>query len=195
MTGKPTLLLVAALLASAACGSESASVRTVTETVVSTTRVTEPSEEPGAKGLPGPVARTRAAILASLAAKDYEGLEKLIPADGFTYTYGAAFEGGPIAYWKEAAANGPDDPFQRLEAVLQLPYTLVEDAVVEDEYVWPFAYDRLPEDLTAEERADLVAAGAITQDQLDQMMSLGHYLGWRAGIRSDGTWIFFVAGD
>jgi hypothetical protein len=39
------------------------------------------------------------------------------------------------------------------------------------------------------------AAGAATLDQLNQMAEFGHYLGWRVGIRSDGTWIFFVAGD
>ena len=71
-----------------------------------------------------------------------------------------------------------------------LPYTEAQDI-----YVSPWAYDLDPAELTRREREILAAAGAATLDQLNQMAEFGHYLGWRVGIRSDGTWIFFVAGD
>jgi hypothetical protein len=45
------------------------------------------------------------------------------------------------------------------------------------------------------EQERLVDAGAASADEFEQMAEFGHYLGWRVGIRSDGTWAFFVAGD
>jgi hypothetical protein len=62
-------------------------------------------------------------------------------------------------------------------------------------YVWPWAYDKDPATLTDAQKQKLAAAGAATLGQLDEMAEFGHYLGWRLGIRRDGTWVFFVAGD
>jgi hypothetical protein len=144
--------------------------------------------EPSAQTLPAVVARKRVEILQTLKGRRFEELADLIPKGGFTYTYGEPFEGGPIAYWTELSKT--EAPLEKLEAVLQLPYTKVGD-----EYIWPFAYDRDPASLTPGAREQLIASGLVTEKQLDQMAELGHYLGWRAGIRSDGTWLFFVAGD
>jgi hypothetical protein len=128
--------------------------------------------------------------MAALDAGDFETLEALIPADGFTYTYGQPHPDGPVAYWLQLEQSGEDRPFTILRELLELPFTQVEDL-----YVWPFAYDRDPAELTEEERDQLAAAGAATRGQLAQMEQAGNYLGWRTGIAADGTWRFFVAGD
>jgi hypothetical protein len=137
---------------------------------------------------PAPVQRTRDQLLDAAAANDYDALAALIPESGFTYTYGGPYPGGPTAYWKQAAQEGDPAPITALKEILGMPYTKVGD-----NYVWPFAYDRNPASLTDAE-LDMLSRVASAQE-IEQWRQSGHYLGWRAGIRSDGTWIFFVAGD
>jgi hypothetical protein len=182
------------LVAQAGCGSPSSpetagtpsgdgpstAVEQPTETVV-------PSGPAPQKGLPQAVDDTRRALIRAAESRDYGALRKLIPKAGFTYTYGAGRD--PVTYWRELEDNG-ERPLETLAALLQLPHTKAQDI-----YVWPWAYDLDPAELTRREREILAAAGAATVDQLNQMAEFGHYLGWRVGIRSDGTWIFFVAGD
>jgi hypothetical protein len=139
--------------------------------------------------LPVTVEKTRRAIVEAASSRDYGALEELIPAQGFTYTYGGGEVGGPVGYWRELEDHG-EPPLETLGALLLLPYTKAEHA-----YVWPWAYDRDPAMLTGREQDRLVDAGAASADELKQMADLGHYLGWRVGIRLDGTWVFFVAGD
>jgi hypothetical protein len=161
-------------------GSSTAVEQPPTETVV-------PTGPAPQKGLPPAVDDSRRALIRAAESRDYGALRKLIPKTGFTYSYGAG--GDPVAYWRELEDNG-ERPLETLAALLQLPYTEAQDI-----YVWPWAYDLDPAELTRREREMLAAAGAATLDQLNQMAEFGHYLGWRVGIRADGTWIFFVAGD
>ena len=137
---------------------------------------------------PTPVQRRRRILLDAAAEGNYATLAAQIPEQGFTYTYGAPFPGGPIAYWKQVAGERDPSPLAVLEAILAMPYTKVGD-----KYVWPFAYDRDPALLTNDE-LDMLARVA-SPEEIRQWQESGHYLGWRAGIRSDGTWVFFVAGD
>jgi hypothetical protein len=139
------------------------------------------------RALPPPVEETREQILAAAAAHDYEALGRLIPEEGFTFSYGAS--GRPIDYWKDLEAAG-ETPFETMAGLLALRHTRAGDM-----YAWPWAHDRDPAKLTNAQKKALAEAGAATRKQLDQMGELGHYLGWRLGIRRDGTWAFFVAGD
>ena len=144
------------------------------------------STSPG--GVPAAVEETRAALLAAAESGDYEALRPLIPADGaFKYTFGGPVDGGPIAYWQELERTTEARPLEALAAVLRMPYTLSRGY-----YYWPFAYD-VPDvaDLSPHERELLAPLGP-----LDTAFVEGSgYLGWRAGIAPDGTWVFFVAGD
>jgi hypothetical protein len=183
------LAVVAALAAGVAvgllAGRESAGETTVTETAVATETVTV--AETVAAGLPEPVERTRAALLAAAEAGDYEALRPHLPADGFSYTFGAPAPGGPVAYWRELERTTDERPLETLAAVLRLPYTLSRGL-----YVWPFAYDLAGRDeLTAHERELLAPLGGAAE----LFVPGTGYLGWRAGIRPDGSWAFFVAGD
>jgi hypothetical protein len=161
----------------------------VLEQAVETIRFFQPAGEaaPGTE-VPPAVEETRARILDAAEARDFEALAELIPEEGFTYSFGGEVEGGATAYWQQLEEESPERPLETLEAILRMPHTKVEDI-----YVWPFAYNRDVASLTPEERqilAPIADAAAI-----EGWTAYGSYLGWRAGIEADGTWVFFVAGD
>lgn len=182
------------LALAAGCGSEQGapvggtpSGATEPRPAETTTAEPIPTEPAPQKGLPVAVGETRQAIITAVGAHDYDALAALIPTSGFTFSYGAG--GGAIDYWRDLEAAG-ERPLDTMAALLALAHTRAGDI-----YVWPWAYDEDPADLTSEEKDALAGAGAATRGQLDEMAAFGHYLGWRLGIRRDGTWVFFVAGD
>lgn len=157
---------------------------TVTETTTATLVSTEEAAE---TGLPAEVARTRDALLEAATSGDYEALRPLIPETGFEYTFGSPVAGGPIAFWQELERTTDARPLLRLGQVLRMPYTLSRGI-----YYWPFAFDVASvDDLTAHERELLAPLGPL---ETVFGTDIG-YLGWRVGIRPDGEWVFFVAGD
>jgi hypothetical protein len=159
----------------------------VLEQAVGTIRFLEPAGEaaPGT-AVPPTVEETRAAILEAAEQRDYEELAALIPDEGFTYAFGGPVAGGPTAYWKQIESE--EDPLGQLAAILRMPHTKAEDI-----YVWPFVYDRDIGQLT-EEELEILAPIADAKD-IEGWTQYGGYIGWRAGIDADGTWVFFVAGD
>jgi hypothetical protein len=182
------LLVLVGALALAGCGggetvtvteSESTTeTETATETVTQTETVAEPV------GLPPAVAETHAALLEAAESGDYEALRPLLPDSGFSYTFGGGDPAGPIAYWQSVERQTGDSPIEILARILRLPYTLSAGT-----YVWPFAYDKQENELTAYERE-------LLGDLANAYSGAGSgYLGWRAGIEPDGTWRFFIAGD
>jgi hypothetical protein len=180
---RPLFLALAGVFLLAGCGGETITVTTSeTVTVTETETATETITEPVAVGLPEPVQRTHAALVEAARAGDYEALRPLIPAE-FSYTFGGPVEGGPIAYWRQIEAEGGESPIDILDRILAMPYTLYRGT-----YIWPFAYDKQPDELTAHERR-------ILGEFADDFGAGSGYLGWRAGIEPDGRWAFFIAGD
>ena len=188
---KRALLLIAAAVLVAAGGvggwfasRELEDQETVTETTTVTVTTTGEAAE---SGLPAAVEKTRAALLAAAESGVYEELLPLMPQTAFEYTFGSPVQGGPIAYWRELEQTTRERPLEALEEVLHMPYTLSRGI-----YVWPFAYDVADvTDLTAHER-ELLAPLAPLESVFVEGTG---YVGWRAGIQPDGTWVFFVAGD
>jgi hypothetical protein len=176
------LLAVAAALTFAGCGGETVTV-TKTETVTETTTATatETVTESQVVGLPDAVNSKHAALLEAARSGDYEQLRPLIPRR-FSYSFGAS-EGDAIDYWKMVERDSGERPIRILARILDMPYTLYRGM-----YVWPFAYDKQPNELTAYERR-------ILGDLADDFGAGTGYLGWRAGIERDGRWAFFIAGD
>jgi hypothetical protein len=188
-----TLIALAAIVAlfAAACGDggERATTITEAETVTveaeaETVTVTEPGAggEQRPPGLPVRVAETHAALLAAADSGDYEELRPLLPSQ-FSYTFGGPVEGGPIAYWRRVEAESGERPIEILARILRMPYTVSRGT-----YVWPFAYNKQPDELSAHERE-------LLGDLAGAFGAGSGYLGWRAGIEPDGTWSFFIAGD
>jgi hypothetical protein len=144
----------------------------------------EPEQAAAEESPPDSVLRKRAAMLAAAETGDYEGLAELTDPTEFEYTFGEPVDGGPAAYWLEAERSGEvPTPADALAMILRMPYTLSRGI-----YVWPFAYDTTEGELTSYERGLLkpLGRGGAFSDG---------YLGWRAGIRPDGRWVFFLAGD
>lgn len=156
------------------------------ETITVTTTVDDSLTEATASGLPAAVEETRLALLEAAQAGDYDALAALA-GPGFRYTFGGPVEGGPAAYWRELEQSGDAQPLDALATILELPYVLSRGT-----YVWPWAYAVADlADLSEHERALLAPLGGPSA-----LFAPGTgYLGWRAGIAPDGTWMFFVAGD
>jgi hypothetical protein len=148
-----------------------------TVTVTRTSTVTTPPP-----GVPVAVALTHSKLLAAATSGDYERLRPLVPARGFAYIYGIDRQGGTIEFWKDFEKSYGQSPIAILASILRMPYTLNRGI-----YVWPFAYDKRKSDLSAYDRKLL---GPLVKSYAGQ-----DYYGWRAGIKPDGSWIFFIAGD
>lgn len=141
----------------------------------------------GEPALPPAVEETREALLAAAQSGDYEALRPLVPERGFTYSFGGEVEGGAVAYWQEHERTTGERPLDVLAAILKMPYVLTSGI-----YVWPWAYRiESADQLSAHGRELLLPLGLP-----ERLFAPGTgYLGWRVGIRPDGTWAFFVAGD
>lgn len=175
-------VLLAALAGAAGfiVGDRTADDRTTTVAVTETRTETQTTTA-GEPGVPDAVLAKRAAMLRVAEARDYDGLAELADPDQFNYSFGGDVEGGPAQYWRDNAAEG-DDPLEALALILRMPYTLATG-----HYVWPFAYDKTADTLTEYESGLLEPLGTSFVGE--------GYLGWRAGIRPDGSWVYFVAGD
>jgi hypothetical protein len=153
---------------------------------ITTTETDTVTAETGS-GLPSAVEEKRDALLTAAESGNYEALRPHIPDEGFTYTFGGAVEGGPIAFWQELERTTDERPLETLAEILQMPYTLSRGI-----YVWPWAYTvASASDLSEHERELLAPLGPPSRLFVEDT----GYLGWRAGITPDGTWVFFVAGD
>ena len=174
MTKLAVLLAVLALVAAGCGGSDSTSAGGTT---------TSPTED----ALPGPVAEKHEAIVDAAHALDYEELETLLDPKTFTYSFGAS--GDPIGYWRQLEEQG-EVPIlgDHLPVVLAMPWAKQGPL-----YVWPSAHAKKPAQWTEEDRKALEQL--YTEEEIRRFEQAGSYLGWRAGIRKDGTWLFFVAGD
>jgi hypothetical protein len=180
------LSLLALALIAAGCGGESA---TETRTVTVRETVELPAPPADQPGLPRAVAEKREAMARAAEANDYEAVARVLDPDEFEYTFGAPVEGGPVGYWRKLEATTSERPLRILRAILEMPYT-TERGI----YVWPFAFNKDLSALTSAERAMLHEI--MTPQELRRMEEFGGaYIDWRAGIRPDGRWIYFVSGD
>jgi hypothetical protein len=137
--------------------------------------------------LPPAVAKKRDAIVAAAHAFDYDRLETLLDRETFSYSFGES--GNPVAYWRRLEEEG-EVPIlgDYLPVILGAPY--VKQGGM---YVWPSAYGKSPSSWTAEDRQWLT--NFYTEQEIRGFEHAGDYLGWRVGIRRDGTWLFFVSSD
>jgi hypothetical protein len=138
-------------------------------------------------GLPAAVEETRAELLAGAESGDYDALAEHFPTDGFEYTFGGPVEGGPVAYWQELERTTDERPLEALAAILKMPYVLTRGF-----YYWPWAYTVESSDDLSPHEVELLAPLGAPSEFFPEGTG---YLGWRAGIAPDGTWVFFVAGD
>lgn len=77
----------------------------------------------------------------------------------------------------------------------ELPHAAEADDAKPGIFVWPRVATGDWAD-SDEAWQEVVDAGLLTQQLADDMRAAGSgYMGWRLGIRGDGNWMYFVAGD
>jgi hypothetical protein len=170
MTWPRTLVPVVCVFLAAACGSDE-SARTTT----------------ARDQVPAAVAAKREAIVSAARAMDYDRLRTLLDSAHFSYSFGES--GDPVGYWRRLEEEG-EVPIlgDYLPVILSGPFARRGNI-----YVWPRAYAKKPSEWSAAERRWL--KNLYSEQEIQGFERAGAYLGWRVGIRKDGTWLFFVAGD
>jgi hypothetical protein len=103
---------------------------------------------------------------------------------GLQFSYGAARSARE--YWARLERTKAEPVLRSLAIVLTLPVTRFGGS-----YAWPSAHQLNPKP------SDWQAVRALyTQKQIDAMRKGGiGYIGYRVGIKPNGDWIYFVAGD
>ena len=174
---------------------------TVTETLPATTEAPATTEQPGSGGgecstsgvrivlpedpaLPAAVADTRKRIFDAAVACDYDALQELaLEGDtGFTFSYGA--ETSAADHWAGAEERGEEVMRILVETLAQ------EGHSYQGNWVWPTAYADAPTEADWEALTQVYPA-----DDVRSWREQGAFYGYRVGIRPDGEWLFFVAGD
>ena len=138
-------------------------------------------------GLPFEVAMTREDIYRAAVAHDYDALRLLVDPDAFSYSFGE--EGDPIGYWRRQEKSEIPILGDILSGVIHTRFGENENI-----YTWPSAAAKLPSDWTQADVQAMHQAG-YTDDDIGSFRQFGGYTGWRVGIRSDGTWLYFISGD
>jgi hypothetical protein len=146
------------------------------------------TDGPGREGLPFEVAMTREDIYRAAVAHDYEALRLLVDPETFSYSFGE--EGDPIGYWRRQEKNEIPILGDILSGVIHTRF-----GVNENIYVWPSAAAKLPAEWTEADIEAMHRAGYRDRDIKAFEEQVGGYAGWRVGIRSDGTWVYFISGD
>ena len=137
--------------------------------------------------LPAAVADKRDAIVAAAHAMDFDRLGTLLDPAKFSYSFGGS--GDPVGYWRRLEREGHVPIIgDYLPVVLSAPF-----AKRGNMYVWPSVFGKPPSQWTARDRRWL--SNLYSESEVRSFERLGDYLGWRVGIRRDGTWLFFVSGD
>ena len=145
--------------------------------------------------LPAPVRATREALMEAARSGDIEALRAYIVdgADGTMLSL-AEIEGDSIEFLRQS--SGDDEGFEILAIlleVLEAGYVHLDIGTDEELYVWPYFIAWPLESLSNENRVELFRL--LTAGDVQDSEQFGSYIFYRVGIRPDGEWRFFVAGD
>ncbi|MGI9353887.1 MAG: cytoplasmic protein [Rhizobiaceae bacterium] len=145
--------------------------------------------------LPLPVRRMRELILAAAATGEIEKLRDLVGIGETATTLSiGGLEGDPIDFLKEA--SGDDDGYEILAIlteVLEAGYVRLDAGEDDELYVWPYFFAWPMNKLSPPQKVELYRV--LTAGDVEDSRSFGGYVFYRVGIKPDGSWSFFVAGD
>ena len=147
---------------------------------------TDESASPGPDDLPLQVQETRSRLLDAAGQGDWDALRRLIPDEGFTFSFGGQRD--PIAFWQGFEGEGAT-----ILDVLSRLLERTDHGRTRRIYIWPSAAAEVPADWNQRDVDEL--REIYSMRQIEEFQELDLYLGWRVGIDQDGTWVFFVQGD
>lgn len=163
--------------------------------------VAEPPDEPpppilrDLSALPAPAAATHARLMEIAERGDIEALRPdLTSADGGTILSFGDDNVDPIAQLRRS--SGDDEGFEILAIlieVLQAGFVHLDSGTADEMFVWPYFVAHSLDELTPRQRVELFRV--LTAGDVEDSRNFGSYIFYRVGIRPDGTWAFFVAGD
>ncbi|MEM1038909.1 MAG: cytoplasmic protein [Pseudomonadota bacterium] len=145
--------------------------------------------------LPAPVLATRNRILEAAKTGIIANLRPLIGEgeDATTLSFGG-LEGDPIEFMKEN--SGDDDGYEILAIlveILEMGYVVFDRGTEDELYVWPYFFALPFDKMTPAQKVELYHV--LTAGDVQDSIGFGSYIFYRVGIKPDGTWQFFVAGD
>lgn len=140
-------------------------------------------------GLPAEVEATRQAIFKAAVDRNYDKLNALAgDPKGFKYSFGGEYEGGFVGYLKLEEENTGKNAFETIKDILPLPYDKQGNI-----YVWPAVFNKAASDWNDADIAQMQTF--LTDEEIEGYRKFGAYADWRIGIRDDGKWVYFIAGD
>jgi len=136
--------------------------------------------------LPAAVEQTRQRIVRAARSFDYAALETLVDPKNFQYS--AAESGDPVGYWSRLESEN-DIPV--LADIIPAVFA-TRGARSDGQYVWPAASVKNPGEWSERDIRELLTL--TTEENMKSYREFGSYVGWRASIRADGTWLAFIVG-
>ncbi len=145
--------------------------------------------------LPAAVRATHSTLVNAAKQGEMEALRELIgTGETATSLSIGGLEGDPIAFLKET--SGDDDGYELLailQEVLEAGFVHVDAGAENEMYIWPYFFTWPFEKLTPPMKVELYRI--LTAGDVQDSTDFGGYIFYRIGIRPDGKWEFFVAGD
>ncbi len=144
--------------------------------------------------LPSEVLKTRNALLLAARTGDLEKLRPILDASKVKPIVSFGDEDDPIAYWKASSIDGTGrDIMAEMIKIFSSGFVYINPGTTDAMYIWPYHFVYPMEKLSPEQEVELYLL--VPPEYREDMEAAGGYIGFRAGIDTDGSLVFFVAGD
>jgi hypothetical protein len=175
-------LLVLVFFAAACSWERSSESATTTASAPPTTATT--SRPPPKRELPRRLERTRDDIVRAAHSFDYDALGDLIEPGVFIYSFDES--GNPLRFWRRLESKAEVPVLGDILPVVLSTHPREQEGA----FVWPAAAVKKESQWTSADEKDIDRI--YGRGGAERFRSLGSYTGWRASIRRDGLWLFFV---
>ena len=145
--------------------------------------------------LPPAVAATREALMEAARNGDIEALRPVLALgeDATQVSFGTTVD-DPIDHLRSLSGDAEGyEILAILLEVLEAGFVRVGEEKTEELYVWPYFAAHALDTLSPAQKVELFQL--LTAGDLQDSQDFGSYIFYKAGIRADGSWAFFVAGD
>jgi hypothetical protein len=144
---------------------------------------------------PEAVAKTRQMIVDAASSGDIERLRPVLnPGPNQTDVNSAEPGTDPIAALKDISGDGEGfETMSILLDILSTGFVHIGAGTADEMYVWPYFAEKTLSTLTAPEKVELMRL--VTAGDYADMVEFGSYNFYKIGIKPDGTWKYFAAGE